>query len=56
MDNHIYDRGHLSDDLKGQKSDMRGIIIFPMMQQLSFLEFPFLCFKVTVPPYRAMNV
>ena len=40
MDDHIYGRGHLSGDLKWRQVEMRGIIIFPMMQRLSLLEFP----------------
>ena len=39
MDDHIYGRGHLSGDLKWRQAEMRGIIIFPMMQQLSLLKF-----------------
>ncbi len=40
MDAHIYGRGHLSGDLlKWRQDEMRGIIIFPMMQQLSLIEF-----------------
>ncbi len=36
MDDHIYSRGLLSSDLKWRQAEIRGIIIFPMMQQLYF--------------------
>ena len=41
--NHVYSRGHLSGDLKWRQTEMRGIIIFPMTQQFSLLEFPIFC-------------
>ncbi len=40
MDDYSYGRPHLSGDLKWRQAEMRGIIIFPMMQQLTLLDFP----------------
>ncbi len=37
MDDHIYNRGHLTSDLKWRHAATRGIIIFPEMQQFSLL-------------------
>ncbi len=39
MDDHMCGRDHLSGDLTWRQAEMRGVMIFPMMQQLSLLEF-----------------